>query len=44
MEGDHARVKQVAKGHFSAALVSVNLRLGQLETALAESPHAGRLP
>ena len=40
MEGEHARVKPVAKGHFSSALVSVHLRIPFLEEFLERNPQA----
>ena len=43
MEGDHAKVKTVAKGHFSSALVSVHLRIQVLEDLLDNNPVASRL-
>lgn len=40
MEGEHARVKPVAKGHYSPALVSIHLRISYLEKMLDHDPKA----
>ncbi len=38
IEGDHAIVKTVAKKKYSAALVSIQLRVSMIESSLASNP------